>query len=39
MTAAHEPARYPGRALTVARRFFTRTSSLCQPSFATPFGV
>jgi hypothetical protein len=36
---AHDPARYPGRALIVARRFFTRTSSLCHPFFATPFGV
>lgn len=33
------PARYPGRALMVAFRFLTRTSSLCQPSFGTPLGV
>ena len=30
--------KYPARALTVARRPFTRTCSLCQPSFGTPRG-
>src|SRR6185503_4114527 len=33
-----DPARYPGRALTVAFRF-TRTASRCHPSDATPLGV
>ena len=35
---AQEPAQYPGRALTAAFRF-TRTSSRCQPTRATPVGV
>lgn len=34
-----EPARYPGRAFTVALRRFTRTSSSCHPFVATPRGT
>ena len=35
--AVREAAKYPG-ALTVTRRFLTRTSSRCQPSSVTPLG-
>jgi len=33
------PARYPGRALMVARLLLSRTSRRCQPSRDTPRGV